>query len=535
MLEPSLRDGSSKVFSGIQRSKYLAKLIKLQREPLWPSLPTDDLPPKEVADKLVNCYLRTTETVFRILHIPTFRKDYEALWTSETSPNTAFLTQVKLVLAIGSATYDEQFSLRDLAIRWVYDAHIWSTEPEFKSRLNLQSLQNSLLLLLARETTAVAEESNWISIGALLRTAVYMGLHRDPSSLPTKTIFFAEMRRRVWNTILELALQSSINSGGPPLISIADFNTEAPGNFDDEQLLDENSTVKLEDNFTQSSIAIALRKTFPIRLEITKFLNDLASCGTYEETIRLDAELRVSYQTLCGTLQKLSSSTGRSPSQFEKSVVDFIMRRFVLALHIPFFGRALHETTLAFSRQVVIKTSLQTWCAVYPSSSIAAQFSSDVTLPGKSDFARLAMCGLGFFRTVAIQACFLIAVELKSQLYEEESLGPVPLRPDLLAVLDEAKTWSWQCMEAGETNIKCYMYMCLAGVMIQGLMRGLPKDKFPEVLVAAAEETEARCLEILEEKAGQGRTTGNGPSVSTPQPDAMTEDWDFLVCLMPTT
>lgn len=77
-----------------------------------------DLPLKDVADKPVSCYLRTTETVHRILHVPTLRRDYEALWVSDTEPDTVF---------------DEQFSLRASVIQWVYKAQTWFSEPEFKS------------------------------------------------------------------------------------------------------------------------------------------------------------------------------------------------------------------------------------------------------------------------------------------------------------------------------------------------------------------------------------------------------------------
>ncbi len=40
--------------------------------------------------------------------------------------------------------------------------------------------------------------------------------------------------------------------------------------------------------------------------------------------------------------------------------------------------------------------------------------------------------------------------------------------------------------EAGETNIKGYLVMCLVGTKIEGLMRGIEKDEFPELLVKAA-------------------------------------------------
>lgn len=503
----------------------MAKLIKSQRTSTWPCLPTADLPPKEVADELLHCYLRTTETVYRILHVPTFKKDYEALWESDVAPDAAFLVQTKLVLAIGATTCDEQFSLRPSAIRWVYEAQTWLSEPKFKSRLGIQSLQTNLLLLLARETADVGGESIWIAAGALLRTAMYMGLHRDPAHLPTKTTFAAEMRRRLWNTTLEVVLQSSLTLGASPLISLEDFDTEPPGNFNDDQLVvGETPVSKPEENYTQVSIAILLRKTYPIRLAVAKFLNNTNSACTYEMALQLDAELRESYKALRRTLQGFSSSA-ESPSRFETQTVDFFMHRYLSALHIPFFRPALHQTSYAFTRKIVLESSLKIWYSAYPSSSFMAS-------AGQNDFARLIACGSGFYRTVALQAALLIAMELKTQLQEEESLGPVPLRPDLLSVLKDAKVWCLQCIEVGETNVKGYMLMCVFAAHVDGLMQGLGQKEASKLIVKAAEDSWENCLSLLEGIATRGRIgeAADGvqqTSFDTP-PDVM-EGWDFMV------
>ena len=120
-----------KATSDLQRCKYLAKIIKLQRTPPWPLAPTVDLPPKDVADQLVDKYLQTIETTHRILHTPTFKHDYDALWVSGsgTKPDMSFIIQLKLVLAIGASFYDEQFSLRASAIRWVFEAQNMAIGP----------------------------------------------------------------------------------------------------------------------------------------------------------------------------------------------------------------------------------------------------------------------------------------------------------------------------------------------------------------------------------------------------------------------
>ncbi|KAF7592142.1 hypothetical protein BBP40_000629 [Aspergillus hancockii] len=536
LLEPRVRDETSKIVSGIQNCKAMARIIKSRRTPSWPSPPTADLPPKAVADELVDSYLRTSETVHRVLHIPTFRRDYEALWVSgsDSAPDMAFLVQLKLVLAIGATVYDEQFSLRAMANQWTYEAQTWLSAPVVKDRRSIQFLQTNILLLIARELLNIGLDSVWTSVGSLIRTAVYWGLHRDPAHLCKRTIFVAEMRRRLWNTILELSLHSTIASGAPPFISIGDFDTAPPGNFDDDQLMADGPVPKPEGDLSQMSIAIALRKTFPLRLTISKFLNDLSSNGTYEETLRLDAELRVAYKVLCRTLQGHNSTAGLSPP-FAIRTVDCLMLRYFLSLHVPFFAMPSQETAYAFSRKVVVETSLKLWRAVHPSpppSIVATHLGPVSTATDRNDFTRQATCGSGFFRVVSMQTCLIIAAELCTQLQEDEGLGPVPLRPDLLSTIDDAKEWLLRCIKAGETNVKGYLITCLVAAKVESLRRGLAEQQIRDLLIKVAEDAEATCLTILEEMVAQGQTgditngfDGTGLHIT---PESM-DEWDLMM------
>ncbi|KAI0843665.1 putative C6 transcription factor [Hypoxylon sp. FL0890] len=533
IFEPYVRDENSKISVLMQKSKSLARSIKSRRSPAWPSPPVNQLPSKDVADELVDHYLRTSEKIYRILHIPTFKKDYEAHWVSQAEPNTAFLVQLKLVLAIGATAYDEHFSLRPLAMKWVYEAQTWISEPGFKHRLNLQYLQTNILLLLAREAVDVSPDLVWISAGSLLRTAMYMGLHKDPKRLPKMTMFTMEMRRRLWNTIIELSLQLSLTSGGPPLISFNTFDAEPPGNFDDEQIAAEDAIPKPEAEFTQTSTAIALRKTFPVRLAIAKFLNDPGSHGTYRETLRHDNDLRTAHKELLRTFQVYKSSSGLRPSEFEMDVVSLCMNRFALSLHTPFFAPAMHEAAYAFSRKVVIDSSLKIWRTLYPlSTPVNFQTYSDTASSDRHYLPRLAVCASGFFRIVALQASVHIATEVIEELREEATLGPGLVRQDLLHILDETKDWSWKCIEAGETSIKGYFLACLLAAQVEGLMQGLSKDEQARYLINIVEKSEERCIPALEEMAARYQTEsaveGLELTPSTIQSQLL-EDWDLAM------
>lgn len=518
----------------MRKCKSLSKAIKLKRAPQWPSPLTSALPARDVADELVNCYLRTTESVYRVLHIPTFTQKYQSIWLEGSHPDPSLIVQIKLIFAIGAVTYDEEFSLRSSAVEWIYEAQTWLSEPNIKHRLNLESLQNNLLLLIGRELLGIGGGMEWISAGALLRTAIYMGLHRDPAHLPQSPFFVAEMRRRLWNTILEICLQSSLLSGGPPLISMDDFDTLPPGNFDEDQLTRVDATEQPSSHFTGVSIALALRKTFPERLAVIKFLNDLKSEDSYQQTLRLDSDLRASYKSFYQDLHSYDSETGRSATSFQLRMADVILHRYRLSLHVPHFSASLCEAAFGFSRKVVVDASFKIWYATYPSSciKIACTRTDGSSEDQDGDLARLTTSGSGFFRAAAFISSLNIAAELRAQLQEEESLGPVLIRMDLLSIVSDAKYWSMRCMEVGETNFKGYLLLCSILAQIEALRQGLGKDVIPGILVKAVEDCVKESLAVLQQMAGHSDDDQNpleaDETSRRTQSDVM-DDWDLMV------
>ncbi|KAK4118204.1 hypothetical protein N657DRAFT_584036 [Parathielavia appendiculata] len=537
LIQRSLRDPMSKLLVMERRCKSLAKVIKARRRPPWPCPPTPELPGRLVCDALVECYLDTSEAIFRVLHVPSFRRDYEAVWDPSRDPDPAFLVQLKLVLAIGAAAYDSTFSLRPYAIRWVYEAQTWLSEPEFKSRLDIPALQTSILLLMAREATGVGEEMVWATLGTTVRIAMYMGLHRDTAGLGlvTVTLLVAEMRRRLWNTILELMLHSSLTSGAPPLITLDEFDTKPPGNFDDDQLTDQEGddlTPRPDEHFTQTTIAIALRSTFPQRLAVAKHLNDLSSRPTYSETLKLDAELREAYRTLTHTLQACKSAP-RSPSELGLRTVDLILRWFFIALHFPFFAPALREAEFAFSRRAAVENALRFWRTAFPHPLSLSDDLADDRL------GRIAINGSGFFRTTAVRALVGIAIELQTLAREEQglSLGPVELRPDLLLAMEDFTVWAWKSLETGQTNAKCYLVAAVIRAQFEAVRQGLSHEDTEAFVFKEAEAAEERALGLLEAIEASGRQTqedavlgvgvddvGHGLDLTT----GLSVDWNYL-------
>lgn len=425
--------------------------------------------------------------------------------------------QLKLVLALGAVVHDDTFSLRTDAIRWIYEAQTWMSEPKFKARLDIQTLQTNLLLLLAQERVGVRSDPMWIGLGAVQRKAMMMGLHRDPIHLPPRTLFAAEMRRRLWNTIIELSLQSSLTCGGPPLFTVEEFDTAPPANYDDDQLLADESTPKPINEYTQTSVSVALRQALPARLAAIKFLNDFSSSAKYQDVLRLDAELRTAYRSLVTTLQShRHSGTNRSSTEFEHRAVDVLIHRYLAALHVAWFRPALQNIEYAFSRKVAIDASVRIWHAL-----LSPVQQDDVSL------RRLATCSSGFYPSLLQHASLMVTMELRAQVTEDQGLSPTPLRPDLVEIMEAAMPWCLQVIEAGETNIKGYILATLATAQLEGLRQNLEKEAIAGKLFDSISVIIKQCMVILQQSI---EALGGQAEEQNVEPDPVDrlEDWSFM-------
>ena len=76
----------------------------------------------------------------------------------------------------------------------------------------------------------------WLLTGDCVRLAMRMGYHRDPARYSHFSPFEGEMRRRVWETIVQADLLFSFQLGLPTVVKIDEYDTRPPGNYFEEQL-----------------------------------------------------------------------------------------------------------------------------------------------------------------------------------------------------------------------------------------------------------------------------------------------------------
>ncbi|KAI1637828.1 fungal-specific transcription factor domain-containing protein [Biscogniauxia mediterranea] len=537
LFESQSQDRKSEAMNLLNKCKSLGRTIKAQRMPELSFKFGTNIPPRERADKLVDYYLRTFETVFRVLHVPSFRSEYEKFWASPGTASEAFIILLQLVMAVGATFYDKHFSLRKSALQWMYEGQCWLLGPVAKSRMTLTGLQIMLLLGLARENAGLGGDLVWISVGSLTRMAMYMGLHRDPARLPGMTKLTSELRRRLWNTILEMELQTSIDSGGPPMLSLNNSDTTAPANVDDDQLIDGDPSVTsgATDKFTDTSVALALRESFSARLAIARLLNNIGSKPSYEDTLRLHAQLSTVHKSLSNMMRSFAPG-GRQPTEFQRRYLEFSIRRYYIALHIPYSAKSMKEPAYAFSRKALYEAAMKTYCAVLPSASlgsgyIAAGAAEDAAIlyAEGDDLARLSVCCAGPIRSVLSQASTILTFELQHQLQEDDSIGLPTPRAELVSIIRHSEIWFRERLRAGETNMKGYMFVVALRVFTDGLSAGWGGEEIKEKVLRATIEAERESFEIFKQAAGQSwaeDATAGGEQVDWDAMMGMEEDWN---------
>ncbi|KAI6777768.1 Transcriptional activator protein acu-15 [Emericellopsis cladophorae] len=494
----------------LNRCKALGRKIKEHRlKPLSSSALGRDIPHKALADELVESYLRTFEGVLRVLHVPSFRSEYERFWTTTVPQHTAHFTiLLRLVMALGSVFHDDTFTLRPRATQWIYEAQLWIMLPPEKARMNIPGLQIMCLLTLARSAVAIGHDLVWVTTGGMLRKAMYMGLHRDPRHLADMTTFRAEMRRRLWATIIELNLQSGFDAGGPPLISAAEYDTLPPADLDDVELTDEldrerrdrvaQKPVESTQKATDMSVALEVAKSAPLRLSLLQHANDFRSVESYEQTLRHNSALVKFCRAMSQSMLRYSKEPEAKVTQFHASFAEILVYRCFHALHQPLITKSLEDPRYYFSRKMHLDGALKITHICGLSGPLRDQ-------PPSTDFTRLVTNGSGIFRNVPLQSLTATAVELiHTHGNVMTGLGYLPAVQDydLRATLAAGEAWMLRRVRSGETNIKGHVYTACCLRHVDLLNEGIADEKVIEDEVSATAVVAANaCYAAMKELA----------------------------------
>jgi hypothetical protein len=389
--------------------------------------------------------------------------------------------------------------------------------------MSFEDLQLMCLALIMEADSSGSEKSNWISAGDLLRMAMCLNLHRDPKQLGTTSPQQAELRRRLWATILELNLLFSLQAGQTPLISPNDYDTLPPASLSDEELDQDvpGGRIADEQRITPTTIQLALFESFELRLRIVRRINGTGSGCTYDEVIRhhkelSKAEARMHHKLSPAAVTGLSTNSGA-----QKSLAQTILSYYLLALHLPVLGQYIKDPTRHFSRKVATTVANK----ILESCLIAdPDHRSQPRTRGSQHEAhimnRLLTNSPGFLRQIAVQAVFYLALEYVTMKEDQaEDIGAFMMREEmeLQSLLIRAQAWIVDRVRRGMKDVYtcCFIAASISYAKTLGSSEA-SSSRIEDGIAEKALEQSEECQRALEDLAQSLGAVDNEPA---PVPD----------------
>ncbi|KAI1412223.1 hypothetical protein F5Y13DRAFT_180292 [Hypoxylon sp. FL1857] len=480
----------ARIWTLMQKCKTMARSTKAARPSRLLSAPNFDLAPpsRDVADAMATLYFQSFESTHRILHAPSFWKDYQRFWDHPDAVTTDLRLKVLLVIGIGSSIsehMDRDTGLRNMVQQWVYAAQTWLSGPLEKDRLDITGIQIYCLTIIARQIFSVGGDLVWGSVGSLIHMAMQIGLHRDPKHMPAMSVLKAEVRRRLWATILEMVAQASLDSAMPPRISFDEFDTEAPSNINDDEI-DESTTAiqpHPKSTYTSTSMQLILLDLLPTRLRILNLLNGLHSELSYLDALTLNSEITDQYRR-CSTFIRENEQAG--VTAFHRNMLDYLVRRFLIPLHCPFAGEARSNPLFYYSLKVSLDSAM-----------------SIIRPEPDEGFSRVMAISGGMFREGMRYALTVITRELIAQVEAQRGDGTLHRNTQYIQVLKQAVrdmlSLSIERIRKGETNVKGPMFLSMVLAQAEAIEAGTECEF--KVAQAAKDNLEL-CYDILRTRVG---------------------------------
>lgn len=198
------------------------------------------LPSRELADSLLDAYFNRVHRLYPFVHEPTFRAQYERLWTHPRPPAKHLRPEMfgilNIIFANGCEFYKAIPRDQVLSTASEYVARAKSLViPRAVQAGSLEQVQALLMMCHYLQGTLELNEC-WNLVGLMIRTAIAIGLHQNPPRHNISTID-RELRKRVWWGCIVIDRTLSMKYGRPASLRATDtFDVDLPLNVDDQYI-----------------------------------------------------------------------------------------------------------------------------------------------------------------------------------------------------------------------------------------------------------------------------------------------------------
>ncbi len=318
------------------------------------------LPSRTQTDRLVQLYLDNYDSIYHIIHLPSFRREYNDMWATPHLAKGGFIALVVLMTATAQCLQTTEpwlytansSTAREKAINAIYLCDRW-LEVQSQKHVTLVDFQIRFLLNLAKLVNAHKFKRTWTDAGTMIRFFMAAGLHRSPDLLrkPTSPLD-KEMRRRLWAAASEFELQAAFGRGMISAPFPQQSDCTPPSNIYDEGITADSELSppsRPSHEFTSSSYLIFAHETFNLRYTLNTVLNNIRQTISFDDAKRYTEDIEAH-------LASIPDWIGSS-SEAPRALLAITLRQYVLVLHDRQFRQAKSQCERDFAKTTLITTA----------------------------------------------------------------------------------------------------------------------------------------------------------------------------------
>lgn len=271
---------------------------------------------------------------------------------------SAFIQQHN-VAALGLSTAEAQDMLRTYRTLTIHC--LIAGDYLRSSRYTIETL--TLHFAVDQNTNIDASIGNWALIGVVIRIALRMGLHRDPSHWPDIRPLHAEHRRRLWMSLYQMDFFTSTQVGLPRIIKDSQCDTRLPAHLFENDLRLDHDEIPTERPLTESTPLMHILQRHTI-IKVAAEIYDATEAGppSSATVAGLEAKLDVAINAIPAWLRyrPLETSIAETPvTILHQMTLDIIIHKATYLLHRRSFKKGATGEESARSNELCIKAALE--------------------------------------------------------------------------------------------------------------------------------------------------------------------------------
>ncbi|KAI0020173.1 hypothetical protein F4780DRAFT_383284 [Xylariomycetidae sp. FL0641] len=240
---------------------------------------TSFLPTREAANLLITQYFIAVHPIAPCSHRPSLERTYNTFWEEIDhgyEPRGSVQAIIFAAMFSGLVSLPEQVVYEQLQYskaNWVNSLRMGTeaalSKANFLRTTKVETMQAFIIYMLPL-CRAEVSRAHSVLVGAAVRMAECMGLHRDGEKVYGLSPLDTHVRRLVWHQLCFLDIRTCEAQGPKPVIRREDYDTKLPLNCNDEELTDAVVPPESSDTWTTNTLAL-------IRFEINEMMRSIWS------------------------------------------------------------------------------------------------------------------------------------------------------------------------------------------------------------------------------------------------------------------